>query len=73
MKAKPGSRRGLELDERNGRGRGRSGWTRWTGPLRCLTPDGVVDGDDSWVYVLPVGPVDPSQVLVCDWRRGSLW
>jgi aminoglycoside 2'-N-acetyltransferase I len=49
------------------------GWTRWTGPLRCLTPGGVVDGDDSWVYVLPVEPVDPAEVLVCDWRRGSLW
>ena len=52
------------------------GWTRWTGPLRCLTPDGVVDGDDSWVYVLPVegvvaGPVD--RLLTCDWRRGSPW
>ncbi|SCX45259.1 aminoglycoside 2'-N-acetyltransferase I [Klenkia marina] len=49
------------------------GWTRWTGPLRALTPAGVVDGDDSWVYVLPVEPVDPALPLTCDWRRGSLY
>lgn len=49
------------------------GWTRWRGPLRCLTPDGVVPGDDSWVYVLPVEPVDPAEPLTCDWRRGSLY
>ncbi|SDP61753.1 aminoglycoside 2'-N-acetyltransferase I [Klenkia soli] len=52
------------------------GWTRWTGPLRCLTPDGVVDGDGSWVYVLPVPGIDAGTgdlPLICDWRRGSLW
>jgi aminoglycoside 2'-N-acetyltransferase I len=48
-------------------------WTRWQGPLRSLTPDGVVDGDDSWVYVLPVEPVDVIAPLTSDWRRGSLF
>ena len=52
------------------------GWTRWRGPLRAATPDGVVDGGDSWVYVLPTdasGPLDVHAPLTCDWRRGSLF
>ena len=48
-------------------------WTRWQGPLHSLTPAGVVDGDDSWVYVLPVEPVDVTAPLTSDWRRGSLF
>ncbi|MCW2581731.1 MAG: aminoglycoside 2-N-acetyltransferase [Klenkia sp.] len=52
-------------------------WTRWTGPLNVLTPEGVRAGDDSWVYVLstPATPVglDATAPLACDWRRGSAW
>jgi aminoglycoside 2'-N-acetyltransferase I len=53
------------------------GWIRWQGPLCALTPQGRTEGDASRVFVLPTpetpGPLDPTQPLTCDWRRGSLY
>lgn len=54
----------------------RRGWLPWTGPLRGLTPDGVVDTPEQAgaVHVLPVtARLDPDRPLVCDWRDGHLW
>ncbi|WP_078591493.1 GNAT family N-acetyltransferase [Streptomyces megasporus] len=52
------------------------GWQRWQGPTAVLTPTGVVrtEGDDGGVFVLPVtARLDPTRVLVCDWRDGDVW
>lgn len=51
------------------------GWASWTGPTAALTPEGLrptPDGDS--VMVLPVTAVlDPTAVLVGDWRDGDVW
>jgi len=50
------------------------GWTRWTGPMAVLTPDGIrpTTGDD--IFVRPVtARLDPALPLVCDWRNGDMW
>src|SRR3954451_1590572 len=52
------------------------GWRAWQGPLRALTPDGVVPTPDEQgaVLVLPVGvPLDLAAELTCDWRDGAVW
>jgi aminoglycoside 2'-N-acetyltransferase I len=53
------------------------GWQPWTGPTASLTPDGVVETPDQGVFVLPTphtpAGLDPTNRLVCDWRRGDLW
>lgn len=53
-----------------------AGWERWRGPLRALTPDGVVDTPDEagGVYVLcAAAPLDLDAPLTCDWRDGDVW
>jgi aminoglycoside 2'-N-acetyltransferase I len=52
------------------------GWRQWEGPTSALTPAGIArtEGDDGWVYVLPVAvALDLSGPLVCDWRDGDVW
>jgi aminoglycoside 2'-N-acetyltransferase I len=55
----------------------RRGWVPWRGQTAVRMPDGEVkrtpDDDDS-VFVMPVaGELDPSGLLVCDWRLGDVW
>lgn len=52
------------------------GWQVWRGPLRALTPTGVVATPDEAgaVLVLPLGvPLDLGAPLTCDWRDGDVW
>jgi aminoglycoside 2'-N-acetyltransferase I len=51
------------------------GWVPWRGPLRALTPDGIVPTDDEAgaVLVLVQDPVDLEAPLMCDWRAGDVW
>jgi aminoglycoside 2'-N-acetyltransferase I len=52
------------------------GWRAWQGPLRALTPDGVVATPDEQggVLVLPTGVrIDLDGDLTCDWRDGAVW
>jgi aminoglycoside 2'-N-acetyltransferase I len=51
------------------------GWKRWQGQTWALTPTGVTRtaDDDDGVYVLPVGNIDLTADLTCDWRDGDLW
>ena len=51
------------------------GWSRWTGPTAALTPDGLrPTPDEDSVMVLPVTAVlDPTDVLIGDWRDGDVW
>ncbi len=54
----------------------RHGWLPWAGPLRALTPTGVVDtsSDRDHVRVLPcAAPLDREAELTCDFRPGDLW
>jgi len=52
------------------------GWRTWEGPLRALTPEGVVPTDDEagGILVLEAGvPLDLAGTLTCDWRDGDAW
>ena len=51
------------------------GWQRWQGRTFALTPDGVqrTEEEDEGIFVLPVGPVDLTGDLTCDWRDGDVW
>jgi len=51
------------------------GWQRWQGQTWALTPTGVIRtaDDDDGVYVLPVGDIDLTADLTCDWRDGDVW
>jgi aminoglycoside 2'-N-acetyltransferase I len=55
----------------------RRGWLCWPGPLRALTPQGIVPTPDEQVFVLatPASPatLDLDAPLTCDWRRGDPW
>ena len=51
------------------------GWRRWEGPLRKLTPDGLVDTPDEvgWILVYG-GDVNTGYELICaDYRDGDVW
>jgi aminoglycoside 2'-N-acetyltransferase I len=55
---------------------GARGWRPWEGPLRALTPDGVVATPDEQggILVLPGGvPLDLAGDLTCGWRDGAVW
>jgi aminoglycoside 2'-N-acetyltransferase I len=52
------------------------GWQAWRGPLRALTPAGLVDTPEEagGVFVRPGAvPLDLDAPLVCDYRDGDLW
>jgi aminoglycoside 2'-N-acetyltransferase I len=52
------------------------GWVAWRGPLRALTPGGIVRTaeDDGAVLVFPAAhPLDLDGELTCDWRDGDVW
>jgi aminoglycoside 2'-N-acetyltransferase I len=54
----------------------RLGWRPWRGPLRALTPEGIVDTPDErgGVFVLEAAvPLDLDGELICDWRDGDVW
>ncbi|MFP5020403.1 GNAT family N-acetyltransferase [Pseudonocardia phyllosphaerae] len=66
----------LGADERAASLYRRHGWCPWRGPLRALTPDGVVDTpkESGAVHVLDAGMrLDARHALTCDWRDGELW
>jgi len=51
------------------------GWRPWEGPLRVLTPDGLVDTPDEsgWILVFG-GAVHAGSELICaDFRDGDVW
>lgn len=52
------------------------GWQLWPGRISALGPDGVVHlpDEEGDVFVRPaaVGPLDPSDGLVFDWRDGDV-
>jgi aminoglycoside 2'-N-acetyltransferase I len=49
------------------------GWRAWDGPLRVLTPDGIVGTPDEEGWILVFG-TDLSGTLTCgDWRNGDVW
>jgi aminoglycoside 2'-N-acetyltransferase I len=52
------------------------GWQPWRGPLKALTPAGVVPTPDEHggIYVLPTtANLDLDADLTCDYRDGDLW
>jgi aminoglycoside 2'-N-acetyltransferase I len=54
----------------------RRGWQVWRGPLRAMTPEGVVDTPEEAgaVLVLPgVVALDLDGTLVCEHREGDVW
>ena len=54
----------------------RVGWQRWRGPLRALTPSGVVrtPDEEGAVFVLEcAASLDLAAELTCDWRDGDVW
>jgi aminoglycoside 2'-N-acetyltransferase I len=50
------------------------GWRAWDGPLRVLTPDGVVDTPEEQGWILVFGTALSGGALTCgDWRNGDVW
>jgi len=50
------------------------GWQQWQGQTWAMTPTGVTrTDDDDGVFVLPVRPIELTDILTCDWRDGDLW